>query len=110
MRKLMAGLKKVGRFVRKGINVGESIVNKADKLTGGGLRSSLGVMTGGLSEVALAGYKKSKPLQNMVLTGMESGFKNKKEIANEGKRLYRENVSDKNKLQVINKFEKALNI
>lgn len=57
LKKFFKGAVKV---VRKGMNVGEKVVNAVDKATGGGLRDLARTATGGLSEQALKVYNANK--------------------------------------------------
>lgn len=57
LKKFFKGAAKV---VRKGMNVGEKVVNAVDKATGGGLRDIARTATGGLSEQALKVYNANK--------------------------------------------------
>lgn len=57
LKKFFKGTVKV---VRKGMNVGEKVVNAVDKATGGGLRDLARTATGGLSEQALKVYNANK--------------------------------------------------
>lgn len=52
--------KKLARTVRKGMNIGEKVVNTLDKASGGMLRSYVAGKTGGKSEAFLLGYKQLK--------------------------------------------------
>ena len=52
--------KNIAKSIKKGMHVGEKIVNTADKMTGGALRSSVAGLTGGLSEMALKHYNANK--------------------------------------------------
>lgn len=53
-------VKGMTKTIRKGMSIGEKVINAADKATGGALRSSAAALTGGKSELALQAYNKSK--------------------------------------------------
>lgn len=59
-RSLRGFTKGLVKVVRKGMNVGEKVVNAVDKATGGGLRDLARTATGGLSEQALKVYNANK--------------------------------------------------
>jgi len=61
-------LKKSANVLHKAMNIGEKIVNTADKLSGGQLRSYAAQATGGKSEAALLAYNKAK---NPIKKGLE---------------------------------------
>lgn len=52
--------KSVARTLRKGMDVGEKIVNTVDKHTGGMLKKTASTLTGGLSDRALDLYNANK--------------------------------------------------
>ena len=59
-RSLKKFFKGAAKVVRKGMNIGEKVVNAVDKATGGGLRDLARTATGGLSEQALKVYNANK--------------------------------------------------
>lgn len=65
--------KSMAKGIRKGMEIGEKIVNTADQVTGGALRSSVAGLTGGMSEMALKHYNKNKGHVKKLLTSTEKG-------------------------------------
>ena len=53
-------MKKVAAGMRKGMEMGEKIVNAADKASGGMIRQMASTATGGMSEKALTAYNANK--------------------------------------------------
>jgi hypothetical protein len=91
--KIFRGIKKFGKNLakglRRGMNIAEDVVNTADKISGGLLRTGVAGLTGGLSEVALAGYKTSKPMIKAGLDVVEG-----KKTINEGMKYAPKNIQD----------------
>lgn len=51
---------RVARGVGRAVDIGEKVINAADKASGGLLRTAAATATGGLSEQALTAYKTNK--------------------------------------------------
>ena len=82
------GLKKVGKFAKKGLSFVENVANKADKFSGGMLRSSLNVASGGLLDEGLKFYKNTRGARNMLLDAAEGKKLNKKDLVSNVKNAY----------------------
>ena len=59
--------KGLAKSIKKGLHIGEKVVNTVDKMTGGQLRSYAAQATGGKSEALILGYNKFKnPLKKSL--------------------------------------------
>ena len=108
---LRDGLKKIGKGVRKGVSFVENVVNKADKYSGGLLRSMADKATMGLSEEALKFYNQTKGARNMLLNAAEGQKLNKKDLVNNVKNAYGNiSIDTRNKIySESNKLNDKLN-
>jgi hypothetical protein len=92
IKNLGRGIQKVARGLSRGISTAEGAINAIDKATGGALRSTAAIATGGLSEAALKGYNRFKKPAMGLLKAVEKGEDPQKSLSEGvklGKDIYR---------------------
>ena len=84
LRKVGSGMKNIASKMRKGMEMGEKIVNAVDKASGGMLRTAAAGATGGLSEKALTAYNANKRTVSSSLKNVERAGKIAEKASKQG--------------------------